>query len=154
VPSDVGVAVDNHGGPAADNGVPPQSFPIVATPDFLVTYDTERTEHIISDEQLMQLSRGGSDVSLEICLASVGIGLGFAQNLYAGYIAVQSAGRVGTWDAFGALVCVAAATAAVFSGISHRAVRGEMKRLIHKIKGRKLGRIPASADRSSSARSV
>lgn len=133
--------VDEHHG-AAPVVVPPESFPVVAPPNLLVTFDTERTEHIISDEQLTQLSQGGGDISLELCLAAIGVGAGFAQNLYAMAVDVTTAKVIGQWDALGALICVAAVTAALFNGMRYLSVRRDMKALVLKIKSRKLGRMP------------
>jgi hypothetical protein len=143
VPSGV-EQIDDHSGAAHETGVPPPNFPVVTTPEVLVTFDTERTEHIISDEQLMQLSRGGSDISLELCLAALGICGGFSQNLYSAYLNVSAGTPVGGWNAFGTIVCVVSATMAIIYWIAHRAVRSDMKALIAKIKGRKLGRMPTS----------
>jgi hypothetical protein len=141
VPSGV-EQIDDHSGAAP--GVPPPNFPVVTTPEVLVTFDTERTEHIISDEQLMQLSKGGSDISLELCLAALGICSGFGQNLYAVCLNISAGTAVGGWNAFGAFACVVSGTMAIIIGIAHSKVRSDMKALIAKIKGRKLGRMPTS----------
>ena len=144
MPSGVDQIDDHSGGAVHGAGVPPPDFPVVGTPVILVTYDPQRTEHIISDEQLMHLSRGGSDISLELCLATAGICAGFGQNLYAAYFDISTGKAVGGWDAFGAFVCIVCGTMAIVYGIEYRAVRSDMKALIAKIRGRKLGRMPTS----------
>ena len=136
--------IDDHSGGAHETGVPPSTFPVVATPEFLLTHDTERTEHIISDEQLRDLSRGGSDISLQLCLTAVGICGGFSQNLYAVGLNIFAGTIVGRWNAFGAFVCVVCGTTAIIYWITHKTVRRDMKELIAKIRGRKLGRMPTS----------
>jgi hypothetical protein len=148
VPSGV-EQIDDHSGAVHETGVPPPNFPVVATPEVLVTFDTKRTEHIISDEQLMHISRGGSDISLELCLAAAGICAGFSQNLYAACLDISAGTVVGGWNAFGAFVCVVCGTMAIVYGIAYSAVRSDMKALIAKIKGRKLGRMPTSTGAAS-----
>jgi hypothetical protein len=143
VPSGV-EQIDDHGGAAHETGITPPNFPVVATPEVLVTFDTERTEHIISEEQLMHLSRGGSDVSLQLCLTAVGICAGFSQNLYAACLNILAGTVIVGWNAFGAFVCIVCGTTAIISGVAHSMVRSDMKALITKIKSRKLGRMPSS----------
>jgi hypothetical protein len=71
-------------------------------------------------------------------------GAGFSQNLYAAYLDISAGTVVGGWNAFGAFVCVVCGTMAIVYGIAYSAVRSDMKALLAKIKGRKLGRVPTS----------
>lgn len=111
----------------------------VSPPTHFFTYDEERIEHIITDEQLMQLATGGQDISLQVSIGALGVAMGYFQNLVSVVGSVQDSSPIGTWQALGAGIFIVATTTFIVATLYYRRTSSDVRSLIEKIKNRKVG---------------
>lgn len=123
----------------ANSDSSPRGAGQLTSPRHLVTHDEERIEHIISDETLMQLVRGGSDMSLQIAIGAFGIAAGYAQNMVAVIAAITADKPIGGWNGFGAAAFLLAFAVFIYASFLHRNNHTSMSDLVRNIRSRKLG---------------
>jgi hypothetical protein len=124
------------------------SISTVAPPNRYVTYDTEVTDHLISDDQLMRLVKGAKDRSYDIFLASVGVAVGLFQNIISVISSVIDGKAIDAWPALATGGFIVSATIAAVNYFSAKAVKADTDAIVTQIKNRKRGIIP---DGSSTA---
>ena len=113
----------------------------VSAPKTLFTHDEERVEHIISEETLMELARGGQDRSLEIAIGAAGVAFGYFQNFASAIGRMEAAEPLSRWEAAGAGIFIISATAAIIFLAHYRKNGTRLDDLLTRIKSRKVGRM-------------
>ena len=111
----------------------------IGLPKHFYTHDQERIEHIITDEQLNQLERGGSSVYLEVAIGAAGMAVGLFQNLVKTVSSVQEGSPVEVGQVIGAALFLVAATTTVICLITYFRTRGNVSSLVGQIRARKIG---------------
>lgn len=113
----------------------------LAPPTHLITHDEERIEHIISDEQLMQLASGGNDISLQVSVGALGVAVGTFQNIVNVTGAIQDGLPINGLQASAAGLFLVAATAFVIAALYYRRTSASVGKLTDKIRDRKVYRM-------------
>jgi hypothetical protein len=119
--------------------------------DVIVTHEDVDLQHLLSDAQLGELSSIAEDASFGWFSLSIGVAMGFAQNLYNTVVYTQDNKAVEIRDLFFAAISLACFVAAGITFVSFWKNKKRRNKFLAYIRSRKRFRITAKEENNDTA---